>query len=225
MATIKKTFTYALPDDYLAQTSDLGLTAEWEYEGPDKLFVFVRNEDGDVLFPQSYIATNGTEEEAAAAALRAGIDSTALLLTPGENDDHALIASLYMPKDTSRLSGYPQKEYKIDGVTLYERPDPTSPDHTYDIEGIKYDFGTGKFELPWMKPWMTMELHMTVRDSILEGAKADLESGSLDEEVAAKMPEYIEKLENTYEKFAGWEPHMIPFPDDPRTPQIDGFTW
>lgn len=225
--TITKTFTYNLPDDYLAQTSELGLTAEWTYEGPEKLFVFVENETGNLLFSQSFIPTDGSEEIEAGAVLRAGLDTTAVLLTPGTNDDHALVASLYHAIDTSRSAGYPQKEYKIDGVTLYERPDPTSPDHTYEPTEFKYNLETGEFVKPytWKKPWITMEQHVAVRDAILAGAKEDLENGDLSEEVKAKMPEYIEKLEQTYEKFAGWQVHMIPFPDDPRTPQIDGFTW
>ena len=43
MANITKTFTYALPDEYVAQTSDLNLTAEWTYEGPAFMWVFVDN--------------------------------------------------------------------------------------------------------------------------------------------------------------------------------------
>ena len=40
MATIRKTFRYDLPDEYLSQERKLGLQAEWTYEGPDKVWVF-----------------------------------------------------------------------------------------------------------------------------------------------------------------------------------------
>jgi len=224
---ISNKFSYDLPDDYLSQTSAKKLTAEWEYNGPEKLFVFIDNETGALKYFQSYIPHDGTEESAQGAVIRAGLDSTAVLLTPGTDDTHALVASLFMAFDTSRVAGYPQKEYKIDGVTLYERPDPTPPDHTYEAPEIKYDLEKGEFVKPfsWKKPWVTEEQHRTVRDSIIEDAKRDLDNEELSEEVRAKLPEFIKKLEETYEKFAGWEVYMIPFPDDPRTPQIDGFTW
>lgn len=227
MAIIKKTFTYSLPDDYLAQTNTEEKTAEWTYEGPDKLYVFIENETGLLRISSSFIPTKETEEEAEGARVRAGLDHTAVLLDVNNSDLDALVASLYIGKDTGRSAGYPQKEYKIDGVTYYERPEPTSPDHTYQASEIYYDLESGAWKTPfkWLQPWITIEQHTSVRDSILESAISGLDDPELSEEVLAKMPEYIEKLKNTYIKFAGWAPHMIPFPDDPRTEAIEGFTW
>jgi len=43
---ITTSFTYNLPDEYLAQTSELNKTATLTYSGPHKLFVFVDRETG-----------------------------------------------------------------------------------------------------------------------------------------------------------------------------------
>ena len=69
-----KTFTYKLPDDYLAQTDNLGLTADWTYEGPRFLFVFVSRETNRWNPSQSCIpyTRQPTAEETKAANTRAG---------------------------------------------------------------------------------------------------------------------------------------------------------
>ena len=43
---IRKTFQYDLPDEYLSNESTLGLKAEWTYEGPEKIWVFVDYNQG-----------------------------------------------------------------------------------------------------------------------------------------------------------------------------------
>ena len=54
MATIRKTFRYDLPDEYLSQERKLGLQAEWTYEGPDKVWVFVDYKTNKILNRESY---------------------------------------------------------------------------------------------------------------------------------------------------------------------------
>ena len=41
MTIITKTFTYNLADDYLAQTGDMGKTADWTYIGPDVIYAVI----------------------------------------------------------------------------------------------------------------------------------------------------------------------------------------
>ena len=75
-----KTFTYKLPDDYLAQTDNDGLTSSWTYEGPRWLFVFVDKASGKLQISQSCIGFNrqpGTED-IEHANVRAGIDQIAV---------------------------------------------------------------------------------------------------------------------------------------------------
>ena len=238
-----KTFTYKVPDDYLAQTDALGLTASWTYDGPRWLFVFVDKASGKLLPSQSCMAFNRQPNsgDIEHANTRAGVDEIAVLIDMNSpTDEEAIIASIYFGKDTGKAAGYPQKEYKIagDDTVHYERPDPISPDHAYAADEIEYDQAAGawKSPLPWFKPWITMEQHKAARDGLVADAQANLDAeatenggqGNLTDQQRAALQAFIAELNGLYTKFPaadGWGPHMIPFPDDPRTPWIDGYDY
>lgn len=220
MAKITKTFTYALPDEYLAQTNEEGLTGEWTYEGPSHMYVFVNNETGLLSFSQSFVPSKNADAEREQARIRAGLDQTAVLLDIANSDIDATIASFYVTKDTGASAGYPQKEYKLeDGTVYYSRPNPTAPDHTYDVNNIRYDLAAGQWvtPFPWFKTWIDMDQHKAARDGAVAGAKARLEEAGdnfTPEQIVATQ-EFIAEMEDLYVKFDGIEPHMIPFPLDP----------
>lgn len=230
MAKITKTFTYALPDEYLAQTNELGKTGEWTYEGPEYMYVFVKNDTGLLAPSQSFVPAKDAESSAEEARIRAGLDQTAVLLDIANNDTDALIASCFTSKDTGASAGYPQKEYALeDGTVYYSRPEPTAPDHTYDVNNISYDFETGSWQkpFPWFKPWITIEQHMQARDAAITGCKESLATfgEDLTPEQIVKAEAFIAEMEDLYEKFAGIEPHMIPFSDDPFLGLIEGYNY
>lgn len=226
---ITKTFSYDIPDEYLAQTAKLKKKATATYNGPDKMFVFVSKEDGLLHTSQSFVPTSGKPSEKESVDIRAGIDQVAVLLNPAENELDALIASFYIGIDTTPESGYPQKEYALeDGVVYYTRPDPTSPDHTYEVSQIKYDLENENWitPFPWKLPHINMEQHMSARDGILSATEFDLaENGNLyTEKMKDVLLQYIDELKNCYEKFKDIPAHMIPFPTDPKfgwTPDYD----
>ena len=238
-----KTFTYKVPDDYLAQTDALGLTASWTYEGPRWLFVFVDKASGKLLPSQSCIAFNRppSADDTEHANVRAGVDEIAVLIDMNSpTDEEAIIGAIYFGKDTGKAAGYPQKEFKVagDDTVYYERPDPISPDHAYAADEIEYDPAAGawKSPLPWFKPWITMEQHKAARDTLVADAQANLDAeatenggqGNLTDQQRAALTAFIGELNGIYTKFSaadGWGPHMIPFPDDPRTPWIDGYDY
>ena len=97
-----KQFTYKVPDDYLAQTDSLGLTATWTYDGPRWLFVFVDKASGKLQPSQSCITMNRPPStgDAEAAQSRAGVDQIAVLIDMNSpTDEEAIIASIYFGKD------------------------------------------------------------------------------------------------------------------------------
>jgi hypothetical protein len=216
---ITTSFTYNLPDEYLAQTSELNKTATLTYSGPHKLFVFVDRETGLLQIPQSFMPSSGKAEEIEIANIRAGLDKVAVLLSPLESNLDALIASFYIGVNTSPESGHPQKEYALDdGTVYYSRPDPTSPDHTYDTTQIYYDLENGNWKtpFPWKLPHITMEQHVIARDSIVAGTQNDLdENGHLyTQEMKDAVQEFIDGLMSCYDVYENAEAHMIPFPAD-----------
>ena len=237
-----KTFTYKIADDYLAQTASKNRTAEWTYEGPRYLFVFVNKETG-LFQPSQHCSSSNiapTAVDIESINIRAGRDQIAVFIDMGSEtltEEEAVIASMIFGKDTSAKSGYPQKTYKLKGdpQVYYSRPEPPAPDHTYASNGIEYDIEAGAWitPLPWFQPWVTMEQHTAARDGILENCKLTLEAeatenggqGNLTDEMRKKLQDYVTELEGVYTKFAGWEAHTIPFPDDPRTDWIDGYDY
>lgn len=230
MAKITKTFTYALPDEYLAQTNELGKTGEWTYEGPAYMYVFVKNDTGLLAPGQSFIPAKDPESSAEEAVIRAGLDQTAVLLDIANNDTDAIIASFFISKDTGASAGYPQKEYKLeDGTVYYSRPEPTAPDHTYDANNVSYNFETGSWQkpFPWFKPWITIEQHMAARDGAVAGCRERVEDfgDNLTPEQIVAAEAFCAEMEDLYDKFAGIEPHMIPFPNDPTADLIEGYNY
>jgi hypothetical protein len=227
---ITTSFTYDLPDEYLTQTSELNKTATGTYSGPHKMFVFVDRETGLLQISQSFIATSGKPEEVEIANIRAGVDKIAVLLNPLENNLDALIASFYINIDSSPESGYPQKSYALDdGTVYYTRPDPTTPDHTYEGSQIFYDVENGNWKtpLPWKLAHITMEEHVIARDSIVAGTQTDLdENGNLyTQEMKDKLQEFIDTLSSCYDMYENVPAHMIPFPADPKVNWISDYDY
>jgi len=235
MANITKTFSFAQPDEYLAQTNDLGLTAQWTYEGPSHLWVFVDNATGILQVAQSFIPARNAEDRADEARVRAGLDQTAVLLSPGEDDVDALIASIYLGKDTGEATGYPQKEYAFPaghpnaGEVYYKRPDPQGPDHTYDTQSIGYDLESNSWKTPfrWFQPWIDLEAHQEARDNVVAGAQAKLDEcrANLTADQIAAAEAFIAEMGDLYTKFAGIDAHMIPFPNDPTAELVEDYDY
>ena len=81
-----------------------------------------------------------------------------------------------------------------------------------------------------------MDQHQAARDTLMADAQAVLDAeatenggqGNLTDQQRAALTAFIAELNQLYTKFPaadGWGPHMIPFPDDPRTPWIDGYDY
>lgn len=231
MAKISKEFTYDLPDEYTKQTSDLGLTATATYEGPEFLYVFVDAATGRLLASQSFMPTKNETVDAEHAQIRAGLDERAILLRPKTDNTDAIIASLFIAPDTGESTDYPQKKYTLDGETepYYVRPDPQWTNHTYQADEIEYDFTAGDWRtpFPWMKPWMTLEMHTTARDNIVGGARKFLEDNRANLTAAqiAAIEAFGTEMDAVYTKYAGIDAHMIPFPDDPTSGLVDGYDY
>ena len=235
MANISKPLTYNLPDEYTKQTSDLGLTGTFTYEGPEFLWVFVNGTTGALLPAQSFIATPNPTKDEEQANVRAGLDQRAVLLRPNTNGTDLLLASILIGKDTGEASGYPQKEYAFPagharaGEVYYKRPDPQQPNHTYEVDAIKYDLTDDSWvtPFPWFKPWMTQEFHEEARDGALEGDKLFLAAirGNMTADQITAAEAYIAEMEALYTDFAGVEPFMIPFPTNPMAELIEDYDY
>ena len=218
MANIKKKFTYDLPDEYLAQTMELGLKGEWEYEGPEKVYVTVDKLTNIIRDCVGWIAHEDEatqEENDIRCDTYTGLDC---YHAPIEFDKDPVLLSCVFPKLAGDL---PQKEYKhpVTGEVFYSRPDPIMPDHTIEYGDIEYDLEKKEWKKPYpmRKPHITREHFETSYASILE----NIVQTSTEEYTSQQKKlwdTFIKDFKDVPVKFAEYldSPWMVPFPNDPR---------
>jgi hypothetical protein len=223
MAKIRKKFRYNLPDEYLSQESTLGLKAEWTYEGPDKIWVFVDYKTNKILSREGFrdIDDENPEKQYEDLEVYTGLNSYPVLIT-FDDDAPLLSAVAQLPPLASDL---PQKEYRLPGSdeVFYSRPNPTTPDHTIEIADCEYDPTLKKWKkpYPWRVPHITRDQFLAGHSAIVEDAKmvrSKAEVYEWTEEQIAKWDAYTVELEGVLEKYADYleTPWMVPFPNDPR---------
>ena len=224
MTTINKTFRYDLPDDYLSQERSLGLQAEWTYEGPDKVWVFVDYTTNKILISESFrpYDDENPEKQYEHLEVYTGLNSYPALITYEE--DPLLIAAI--AQNVPFAAELPQKEYRLPGSTevFYSRPNPTTPDHTIEMSNIEYDPKLKKWKKPfsWRISHITTDLFVQAHTNILKDIKEiekRFEENSWSEDKIISWNNYVSEFENVLVKYSDYlnTPWMIPFPTDPRS--------
>ena len=217
MAIIKKKFTYDLPDEYLAQTKDLGLKGEWDYEGPDKIYVHVSKATNLMIYHcgcQMHDDSRTQEENDHSMDVYTGLDA---YHAPIEFDKDPVLLSCFFPKIASDMH---QKEYKhpVTGEVFYSRPDPIMPDHTIQLDQIEYDLEKKEWKpYPMRQPHIIREDFEAAHRTILANHTAT-ETENFTSSQKKKWSDFIKEFENVPTKFADYmdTPWMVPFPIDPR---------
>ena len=219
MANVTKTFTMNLPDEYLANTAEDGLTGEWTYTGPAKMFVLVDAATGAFLPGMGwchYDDERTDEENLAAAQTWGGVGKKAVMLT-AENDP-ILIAAM---SDTAPLAAeLPQTTYTLPGESepFYSRPTVQYPDHVYEIGDISYDLAAEAWvtPFPWKKPHISREQFMAAHARIL-AQELDVDTTGFTSAQDTAWTAYLTEFENVPTKFADYldTPWMVPFPINP----------
>ncbi len=202
---IEKTFSYKLPDQYLYQTSNQNKTGRWTYRGPDKLWIFADEDTGKLRGAFHY-----TEKEDGATVPTP--QGQIKILVEAEKDP--IIASMvYNSVDYGTL---PHTTEQLPDGAVYKCPNPTPPDHTYELTEIVYDNTNKRFiePFPWKKPHMTWEELKSARDGILAGSDASL-AKVIDPAVKQQWEIYRQKLRDLPRTFAGVDPWKVPFPNAP----------
>jgi len=162
---ISVTFTYPIPDEYLAQTGVLGKTATWTYNGPD--FVWLRMKKATNTYHGDYMIAEWDPEDfpvhpdeylvkldCAAKPLVAQ-----LLVDPIGKVDYATLVQ--------------HTETLPDGTT-YTRPhdDNMPPDHAYNRMAVEYNPTTQTWvePFPWQQPHSDWHDLRHWRNSVLDHA-------------------------------------------------------
>ncbi len=202
---IKKTCTYDMPDDYLYQTNNLGLTGTYEYEGPDKLWIFVKEEDGKPFNGQVFTENDdGDLVPTPPGLIKVFVDA---------NQETVLASMIWRHKDYSYL---PTQTENLPNGHTYTRPAVQPPDHTYEFMECVYNVNTGWAKpFPWKQPHMDWEGITKARNALLAASDKVLATNLLSDEKKAEWETYRQKLRDLPADFAGVDPWKIPFPDEP----------
>lgn len=221
MAKVTKKFTYDIPDEYLLQTNTLGLTAEWTYEGPDKVYVMILKETkkiNDLLGWVSYDDNKTREENDAFADMFSGLDHDYALIDIEE--EPFLLAAVTGNGLAPSPDEIPHKTYTLEGETtpFYSRPNPPYPHKTVEISEIEFDFNTKEWKkpFPWKKPHITKEQLLSALD-LIKAQEKEVDTAGFTSTQKTKWASYLTALDNVTIRFADYldSPWMVPFPENP----------
>jgi hypothetical protein len=219
MSDIQQTFEYDLPDEYLSQTNTLKLKGEYNYNGPEKIYVFCDKLNNKIKLDSSYRVHDDSvtqEELDNALDVLSGLD---YYHAPIEFSSDPLLISAIVPEPVA--SDLPQKEYRLtpDSEVFYSRPDPTTPSHTIELSEVEYDPEKKEWKKPfsWKNPHITTEQFEYSYKNIL-ATMEEVDTSSFTKTQKTKWNNYILEFKDVPNKFKDyWQsPWMIPFPSDPR---------
>lgn len=230
METIEKTFTYNLPDEYTSQTSNLGLTGTYTYNGPRYLAFEIQEGTGKIVgcFPTTKETFSTLND----------VPDTFYFLVDAKYEP--LIASIFFP--TPPTGNEPQKVYDLPDGLKYKRPNPTTPDHTYSKNEITFNIALKDFNhpLPWYKPWVNWMEVAATNERLIKDAQEKIEkltADNADSQLIQAWVNWKTEAENKIELYrdAGLMPYMVtystfPGAPDPKTvpsesaPQPIGYT-
>jgi hypothetical protein len=220
---IRKEFQYDLPDEYLSNESTLGLKAQWTYDGPEKIWVFVDYKTNKILARESFREYDEENPEAQYEFLEVYTGFNSYPVVISFDDDPLLLSAI--AQIAPEMKDLPTKKYFHPETKelFYERPHPTVPDHTIEIADCEYDpkLKRWKKPYPWKIPHIIRQEFEYNHKIILEDAVAiqsRYEENEWTEDQRAKWDAFVLEMQNVPTKFAPWieTPWMIPFPDDPR---------
>lgn len=222
---ITKTFTYDLPDDYLAQTNEDGNTATATYEGPDQIWVFIDRDTGRSDTSRLVLTEeeNGADYPVPHDQYKVRIDC----------DTDPVLCSLFDAQvEWDTVQGQTNIVVDLPDGTTYERPDPTDVDHTYELDECEYQMdGTvneagdtydgGTWSLQWKQPWTSWEQLITVRNNMLTGSDSKI-ADDMPESVRSEWTTYRQKLRDLPTLFghgtdSEFPAYMVNFPVEPNT--------
>lgn len=219
-----KTITYNLPDDYLSTSATKRMAAEWTYSGPEKAWVFVQYDTNKLLWTESFKTYNedvSEERQYEEWDTYTGFASYPVLINI---DDHPILMAIlcHDPYDVEKL---PQKEYKLPGsdVVFYNRPEPTPPFMTYEIDGVTYDPVSKKFsDISFKEAHVTKESYLATHEEIVRNEES-VNTKDFTVKQKTLWNQYLTEIRSIPTVYADYldTPWVLPFPENPRcNPEI-----
>ena len=202
---IHKTFTYNVADDYLAQTNDLGKTATWTYDGPDRIWLLV--DDTDLtIHSWKDDEEDGSEYPTPLHMYKVELDC----------NENPLLATLVGADQIRDYTEFDQYVEELPCGGTYSRPLIPPPDHTYELSEIKYNPSTGTFDepYPWKRPHKDWAMQRDERNKLLAIS---------DDKVHDDMPASVKKAWEDYRQSLRDMPQTYGAAHAGETPTIDAW--
>ena len=237
---IKETFPLEMPDYYLSQERTKGHVADWTYEGPRRVAVYIYRDSNLLAWNHSYQPlsdkkdTDFQKEQWEHLEIHAGLDKYPVELS-FENDPVLLSAIVQL--DVLQENIPLQKEYYWDGREeihptdkkwynkehevyrwektrdwMYAHSWPILPNNLISIHEIKYDPEKKEFvkPYPWKKPNITTHEFLYYYYTLIDEIEKYIEVDAVD-----FLPEKIEVLEKYRDALRDLENKFEPFLDRP----------
>ena len=208
MAKTKLTFTYDIQDDYCSGTFDLKRSAQYTYEGPDKIWIFVHNETGEIQnmnwFSQE---EDGPNLEAPLGYTNVEIDCSANPLAC------ELIGSNQYDWDRTQQE---MNSIDLPNGDTYTYPKYPEPNHTYSTEDIKYNIDTGTFTYNNFEGWRTWEeIEDLVKNKLKRVDEQLTRINDFPESLLTALTEYKNTLDTFLVDWADIPPQGVNVPVNP----------
>lgn len=217
---ITRQFQYDLPDEYLSYETTLGLTADWTYTGPDKVWVFIDKKTNKLIRQEGFVEYCDDldyEFQKDAMDRRAGMGSYAVILD--FEKDPLLTAAVAVPPPEMKDMEVKNYYHHETGEWIYARPNPTTPCHTIEIDDCEYDLEKNEFKkpYPWKKPHVNREDYIKGYKNQLEFFKERLDTSKFTEGQNRVWQEFMFEYENLLVKYERYldTPWMIRGPEIP----------
>lgn len=218
MEIITQNFTYDLPDVYLGNTTNDGLTGTIEYHGPDSMWVFVNASTGKLNWAMHCIIDHDDTTQNLAQT-HAGEDHRAVLVSFAQNPLICWAMWGEYPEDTAS-----EREYTLDGEdeAYFTHFDPIPPHEIYNYDEFTYLFDNAAWKTPYpmRTPQISEEQFESRLDDMLVDIQENIDAEDVNEDFTAQMVTFKAEVEAMRTKFAATDVpwYMWPMPD---APEID----
>jgi len=237
---IKETFPLEMPDYYLSQERTKGLVADWEYEGPRRIAVYIYKDSNLLAWNHSYQELfdkndeDFQKEQWEQLEIHAGLDKYPVEVT-FEKDP--LLLAAFVQHNVLQEDIPLQKEFYWDGREeiqptdkkwyneehkvyrwektrdwMYTHSWPTTPAHTIEIPEVTYDPEKNEFVklYPWKKPHITPHEFLYYYYNLIEEIENYIKVDGVD-----LLPDKLEIIEKYRDELRDLENKFEPFLDRP----------
>lgn len=205
MTDITVQFTYSLPDERFAETTDLGKTATWIYRGPEKFYLYVYRETNKLTeSPPRLYSDVGDNCPIRTDSYPVLVDATV----------DTLLASLWYPSYEHNTQSFenillPTGEY-------FQEDSPIAPCECYNRSEIQYSVEVKQFIQPY--PFLTSDITWDdiriTRDNMLAYSDTKVNDDAPD---SVKQPwiDYRQKLRDIPAVYDGLPAYRVIWPTEP----------